>query len=165
MKKVLLPKSRAPVRLNSDPIEFAPRRIVVPIDFSELAEAALQRAATIARKFDGQLMLVNAVEPIIQPVEFAIVPADLQDINVRQLATHRHRLEALQKRLTEDGLRCRVEAKLGRPWQIVVDTAKRWKADLIVIPTHGRTGAKHFLLGSTAERVVQHASCSVLVVR
>jgi universal stress protein A len=53
---------------------------------------------------------------------------------------------------------------MGTAWNQIVEMAKSWNADMVVIGTHGRTGLKHALLGSTAERVVRHAACPVLVV-
>jgi nucleotide-binding universal stress UspA family protein len=53
----------------------------------------------------------------------------------------------------------------GVPFDEIAKEAKAWEADLIVIATHGYTGLKHVLLGSTTERVVRHAPCPVLVVR
>ena len=55
--------------------------------------------------------------------------------------------------------------RVGHPYQEITQAAQELKADLIVIATHGYTGLKHILLGSTAERVVRHASCPVLTVR
>jgi nucleotide-binding universal stress UspA family protein len=139
--------------------------VLVPLDFSVLSDAALQRASQFARQFGSKLVLVHAVEPIIQPVEYAIVPAEMEEINQRQVSSCQTRLERFQQRLKEEGIDCKVVVKLGRPWHVITETAKRLRCDLIVIPTHGRSGLKHLLMGSTAERVVQHAPCSVLIVR
>jgi nucleotide-binding universal stress UspA family protein len=139
--------------------------VAVPLDFSALSDGALQRASQMARQFGSKLLLVHAVEPIIQPVEYAIVPAEMEEINMRQVSSCKTRLGRLQQRLEEEGIRCKVEVRLGRPWQVITEAAKRMRCDLIVIPTHGRSGLKHLFMGSTAERVVQHAPCSVLIVR
>ena len=53
----------------------------------------------------------------------------------------------------------------GKPFQEIVKAAQELKADLIVVSTHGRTGLKHVYLGSTAEQVVRHAKCTVVVAR
>ena len=161
MKTVKLPKSRA--RLQ--PKGFAPRAVLVPVDFSPLSETAMERAKEIAQQFGSKLHVVHAVEPIIHPVEYAIVPMEMEEVNVQLVNERRTRLEALKSQLGGDGLDCRIDVRLGKPWHAIVDYAKRAKCDLIVIGTHGFTGPKHLLLGSTAERVVQHAPCSVLVVR
>jgi nucleotide-binding universal stress UspA family protein len=53
----------------------------------------------------------------------------------------------------------------GVPWSAIVERARHWHCDLIVIGTHGRTGLKHALLGSVAERVVRSSPCPVLTFR
>lgn len=161
MKTVRLPKSRASMTRN----EFAPRSVLVPVDFSALSESALQRAKQIALQFGSKLSVLHVVEPLIHPVEYAIVPLEMEEINVKQVKERQARLDALRQELEAEGLDCRAEVKLGKPWHAIVDHAKRVKADLIIIPTHGHTGPRHLLMGSTAERVVQHAPCAVLVVR
>ena len=163
MRTAQLPRSRT--QNHGGKFEFAPKTVLVPLVFSVLSDAALQRASQMARQFGSKLVLVHAVEPIIQPVEYAIVPAEMEEINIRQVSSCRTRLIRLKDRLEEEGIQCKVEVKLGRPWQVVAETAKRLRCDLIIIPTHGRSGVRHLLMGSTAERVVQHAHCPVLVLR
>ena len=163
MRTTHLPRSRT--HNHRGKFEFAPKSVLVPLDFSALSDGALQRASEMARQFGSRLVLLHAVEPIIQPVEYAIVPTELEEINVRQVSSCKARLARLMERLEEEGIHCKVEVKLGRPWQVITETAKRSRCDLIVIPTHGRSGLKHLFMGSTAERVVQHAHCSVLVLR
>jgi universal stress protein A len=164
MKTINLPKSRADLR-SLTPRAFNPKSILVPIDFSPLSETALQKAREIATQFGSKLILVHAAEPIVSPVEYGVVLQDIEALNEQWITERKTRLAAIQESLVEEGLLCRMEVKLGKAWQVITDLAKRAKCDLIVIGTHGRTGPKHFLMGSTAERVVQHAPCSVLVVR
>jgi len=68
-------------------------------------------------------------------------------------------------RATQAGLPCDIAVDMGTPYQVIIDTARTKHVDLIVMGTHGRTGLRHVFLGSVAERVVQLAPCSVLVVR
>jgi nucleotide-binding universal stress UspA family protein len=63
------------------------------------------------------------------------------------------------------GLSAEAVAREGDPREVIVDHAKEWRADLIVVGSHGYTGLKRFLLGSVARSVVSHAPCSVEVVR
>ena len=63
------------------------------------------------------------------------------------------------------GVNLSAAAREGRPYEEICHAAKTVGADLIILPTHGYTGLKHVWLGSTAERVVRHAPCPVLVVR
>jgi nucleotide-binding universal stress UspA family protein len=65
----------------------------------------------------------------------------------------------------DGGFTCRAVLREGPPTQELLDCAKEVGADLLIIATHGYTGLKHMLLGSTAEQVVRHASCPVLTIR
>ena len=74
-------------------------------------------------------------------------------------------LEALSTRFIDPGVQTNWIVKHGKSYQEIVKAAKKLKADMIVISTHGYTGLKHTIMGSTAERVVRHAPCPVLVLR
>ena len=67
--------------------------------------------------------------------------------------------------LAESGLSTETSVKQGDPRLEIVDEARTWSADLVVVGSHGRTGVKRWLIGSFAEYVVRHAPCSVEVVR
>jgi nucleotide-binding universal stress UspA family protein len=77
----------------------------------------------------------------------------------------RSRLEALAAPLRTEGREVEVVCVQGIPPEVIVREAEERGADLIAMGTHGRSGVAHLLLGSTAERVVQHAKCPVLTVR
>jgi universal stress protein A len=143
---------------------FGPKKILVPMDFIELSRAAVERAVRIAEQFGSSLVLLHAVEPVIQPVEFAIVPAEMEEVNLAQMENAKKQLAAVVEILGQR-VGCVPEVRLGKPWHVIVEAAAQDAVDLIIISTHGRTGIKHVLMGSTAERVVQHAPCSVLVLR
>jgi nucleotide-binding universal stress UspA family protein len=138
------------------------KRILVGLDGSPRAAGVLATAVTIARAQGAQLTLVRAVG---LPPE---VPQDFWKTTDEPL------LEVLRKRakLELDALGAGVPSELlgeldvviGVPWQAVCDLAKRIEADLIVIGSHGYAGVDR-LLGTTAAKVVNHATCSVLVVR
>ena len=162
MKTARLPRSRARIPCKD---EFCPCKVLVPIDFSTLSTAALNKARQVAQQFGSKLHLIHAVELVIHHVDSILVPPEMEEVNQRLLTERKTRLESLRRELTAAGLDCRAEARFGSPWRTIVEYAKRTRCDLIVVPTHGHTGPKHLLLGSTAERVVQHAPCSVLVVR
>ena len=82
-----------------------------------------------------------------------------------QRASATQQLARLQARYAKRQIKLRTLLQTGTPYQAIVDTAKAVKAGLIVMSTHGRTGMKHLLLGSTAERVVRTAACPVLTMR
>jgi nucleotide-binding universal stress UspA family protein len=77
-----------------------------------------------------------------------------------------HAAETLRKELSEEGYSdVQINVEVGDPGHRVAEFAKRIGADLIVMPSHGRTGIAHMLLGSVAERVVRLSHCPVLVLR
>jgi nucleotide-binding universal stress UspA family protein len=74
-------------------------------------------------------------------------------------------LVALSRAVRESNVKTETRQRLGTPYEEIVKVARERSVDLIVMATHGYTGFKHFLLGSTAERVVNVSPCPVLVVR
>ena len=78
----------------------------------------------------------------------------------------RHATDALRERLLDDKSRdVQIEIEFGDPGYRIADRAKQLEADLVVMPSHGRTGFKRLLIGSVAERVIRLAHCPVLVLR
>jgi universal stress protein A len=133
------------------------KRILVPVDFSQDSLNALNSARDLAQHFGAELLLLHVIAPI-----------DL--ITVSEVFDEQRRAsDAALARIGADlhaaGQRFRLMVKAGVPSGVIVDTAKRAGADLIVIGTHGRTGLAHMLIGSVAEKVVRTAPCPVLAVR
>jgi len=141
------------------------KQILVPIDFSDCSRKALRYAVPVAERFGAQILLLYVIETNVLPAELGFMPSEMK----------RARIDSAEKALEE--LAQRTEQALGThfvrqttvrngiPWQEITAAAQALDVDLIVLSTHGYTGIKHILMGSTAERVVQHAPCPVLVVR
>jgi nucleotide-binding universal stress UspA family protein len=139
-------------------------RILVPVDFSDNAQAVLEWAAHLAEEHGSRVLLLHVYHlPVeFQQLEGAYLPADFWS-NVKaeaeqQLTVH---AETLRRR----GLEVEPLVREGYPATVIIEEACTQQADLIVIGTHGHTGLKHMLLGSIAERVVQKAPCPVLTVK
>jgi nucleotide-binding universal stress UspA family protein len=81
------------------------------------------------------------------------------------LEAARARLRDVVAREFGDSSHAALDVRIGVPWQEICRYAETEKCDLIVMSTHGYTGIRHVLIGSTAERVVQHAPCPVLTVK
>jgi nucleotide-binding universal stress UspA family protein len=148
--------------LRSNPPAIRLKRILVTTDFSDASRQALPPAIEFAGQFGSALVLVHVIP--------AALLGELSHMGIvfeqkRLAADALARLERFRE--TELPARLRVETALleGSPAHQIVTFAKETEADLILIATHGLTGLKHFWLGSTAERVVHHAPCPVLVVR
>jgi universal stress protein A len=143
--------------------DFSAQTILVPLDFSDPSRAALRYARSMAEKFGGKLVLLYALQPVATP-DFACHPLVLDEKEAKLSAEVQ-----LEKVCAEEGvsesLVAQTIVRSGVAHAEITGMAAKLGADLIVIATHGNTGLKHVLLGSTAERVVRHASCPVLVVR
>jgi nucleotide-binding universal stress UspA family protein len=143
------------------------RSILLPTDFSECANYALSYAASFARAARAKIICVHVVEPVVPAVGYTGVAEPLPSIDlgerledsaVRELPKIAHSEECSDLDIEE------VIAH-GEAASEVVRIARERAVDLIVIATHGRTGLGRILFGSTAEAIVRHAPCPVLVVK
>ena len=139
------------------------KTILVPLDFSETAQKAVPYALKFAEQFGAKIILLGVIEPFVTP-DFAAFPLVMEPEKVMRAT--KDRLDAFVKKA---GIPAKLVEKTlvrhGSPFLEITEAARTLKVDLIVITTHGHTGIKHVLMGSTAERVVRHAPCPVLVVR
>ena len=141
------------------------KKILVPTDFSAHSQEAVRTAADVAQKYGASIALVHVYEPVAYtlPEGYVLVtPQQLVDLNTefdRRLAAAKKEAEAAGARTVT------TELLQGPPPYEIVDFAERNAIDLIVMGTHGRTGIKHTLLGSIAERVLRKAPCPVLTVK
>src|SRR5262249_49082480 len=139
------------------------KRILVPIDFSAPSLKALRYAQSFAEQFGATICLVHVVEPAFFVHDLRNVPLVKSDKEVVNKA--KARLITLARKKTQAFVPVRPQGGVGKPFHEIAAAASKLKADLIIIATHGFTGLKHTLLGSTAERVARYAPCPVLVVR
>lgn len=143
---------------------YKPQKILVPTDFSENSKQALPYALQIAEQFGAQLYLINIIEPVPWMSDMRDVPLTLSE-NEIALQTKAD-LERLASESLKGSKPVESVARKGKQaYAEIVSFAREMSIDLIIIATHGRTGLKRTLLGSTAERVVRYASCPVMVVR
>lgn len=133
-------------------------RIVVGYDGSEHAEAALEMAATLARQYSASVVVVSAFSHQSRITEPG--PEDDREIfDARQLA------ERGARKLQQDGITAEADALEGPAAEAILNAAEARRADLVVVGSRGMGQFKGLLLGSTSDRVVQHAHVPVLVVR
>jgi nucleotide-binding universal stress UspA family protein len=139
-------------------------RILVPIDFSGCSLAGLEYAKRLARQFGSELVLLNSVafQYYITSNEYARY--DLPLLMQQEEKASRRQMRDLIEKTDWEGLEVKPSLQIGHAGQQICARAVEERADLIVTSTHGTTGFKHILLGSTAEYVVRHATCPVLVV-
>lgn len=139
------------------------RRILCAVDFSAHSARALRHAERLADWYDAELRLLHTYHVLpVAPFAPEMTPA--------MLLTEEYRTQLKQEllRVSEcrGPLRTRLQAEVveGAPAACIVNAAREWPADLLVLGTHGRSGLPRFILGSVAERVVRQAPCPVLTV-
>lgn len=141
------------------------KRILCPVDFSPFSKAALEEATALAAGMGSELRILHAYQnpAFVLPMSGYVGPtADMVARTRQQLG---HELEAMSQDARNKGVKVETMVIEGVPYVAIVDNAKEWSADLIVMGTHGRTGLSHALTGSVTERVVRLAPCPVLVAR
>jgi nucleotide-binding universal stress UspA family protein len=141
-------------------------RILVPTDFSEPSEHAARYAAELAKRYEAEIHCIHVSD----------IPADLLATSTYYMTgpseqfvdqvrdESRKSLESFSAK-NFPGMSVKTAFLEGRPFVEIIRYARDEKIDLIVIATHGRTGLKHALFGSVAEKVVRKAPCPVLVVK
>ncbi len=148
------------------------RRILVGTDFSEHSDSALHYGRELASALGAELCLIHVLEEDM----LAVLPSIAQFVETEAFNLGRYRdeivrgaraaLENLAKGPSEQGIETSIElVEHGRAFVEIVKFARKWKADLLVLATHGRAGIAHALIGSTAEKVVRKAPCPVLTVK
>jgi len=137
------------------------RKVLVPIDFSDYSKSTIDFASIIAERFAATLILVHVIESL---------PYSVTD--TLQLVEHRRALETLTRTLLGNlsnelrarGLSVKTYLVWGNASHEIQNKARRQKADLIVMGTHGRSGLPHLVLGSVAEKTVRLSPIPVLTV-
>ena len=149
---------------SSGRLKFNFSHVVAPTDFSPNSERAIDYAVQLARRLGAKLTLLHVV-PEPSALDYSMEGVSVQEIQGWEKEAEIKLAEQLERAQLEykevDALRL----SALHPRDEIVRVATDLSADLLVISTHGYTGWKHFLFGSDAEKILEHAPCPVLVVR
>jgi nucleotide-binding universal stress UspA family protein len=137
--------------------------VLVPLDFSSASLKAVEYALPLVEQFGAQLHLVHAFDFDYPASTLAAVPIVIPEADLARRAERR--LKSLAKKCAPALPAENFHVVRGRAFQAICGLARKLTTDLIVTTTRGNTGVKHVFLGSTAERIVRHAPCPVLIVR
>lgn len=142
------------------------RRILVPTDFSQPAEAALRYGKALAEEFGSTLHLMHVVpEPYIYPWGTEISTMPLVDLLTSSETQAAERLKTLVDDTGALKGRIKTSTAIGTPVDKILQQVAEDGIDLIVMGTHGRGAVGHLLLGSVAERIVRRSPVPVLTVK
>jgi|SRR5438067_550220 len=138
------------------------RKILVPVDFSDCSMKGLGYAKALANEFKAKLILLHSIALQYYVASDEYARYDFPLLMQQADRTAKQQMRDLVQQTNWNGIETSIQ--IGHAGQQICTEASDRKADLIAISTHGKTGFKHVLLGSTAEYVVRHAACPVLVV-
>jgi universal stress protein A len=162
-------KSQDSAQPVPDDADLTYKVILVPIDFSEHSKKTVKYATRFAARYQAAVRLLH----VFQIPEYAVTQYEYRQQGADQLKNQvdiaeegaRESLEAFENELLSQGMNVKAFLRIGYPFEEIVLMANAPDIDLIIIGSHGRSGIRRLLLGSTAERVVEHAPCPVLVVK
>ncbi|MCX5649329.1 MAG: universal stress protein [Planctomycetota bacterium] len=141
-------------------------KLLVPTDFSEDSEQAARYAVELAKRFQAEIHCIHVVDipaDLLSTSDYYMTgPSEAFLDQIREES--KKNLEAFAKKNLE-GAQVRTAFLEGSPFVEIIRYAHNQEIDLVVIATHGRTGLRHVLFGSVAEKVVRKAPCPVLVVK
>ncbi len=157
---------------------FAMKTILVPTDFSQGSQAALEHATVLAKMAEAEIVVLHVIETLAYTMKESLHLVDATTM-VKSMTESPQLLDmyALVQRAVEPAVDQIVQGLQknhvsasgcilqGTAYDQIVAKAREVEADLIVMGTHGRRGVNHFFMGSVAERVVRTAHCPVLTVR
>ena len=142
------------------------RRILHATDFSRASRAAFTKALDLAKTNKAELLVVHTLAPGMPMVGDGYVsPQVYEDLAASARAYGKKNLDALVAKARKAGVRAKSLLLEGVPHEQIARTARRQRADVVVMGTHGRTGLAKLFLGSVAGRVIAIAPCPVMTVR
>jgi len=148
---------------------FAPKKILVPTDFSVYSDNALKQAIDIARQNKSKIYLFHVIDDGFQQcaVDYCIDEGTVQKIYKDSIKNIMDKLQQEAKRISEDqsGLEIVFDTARGIPYEEILKEQEAKGIDLIVIASHGKTGILKNLLGGVVDKVMKRAKCQVLLVR
>jgi nucleotide-binding universal stress UspA family protein len=145
------------------------RRVLVPLDGSDTSARGAREATGLAKAHSARLRLLNVIDErfFVSIAAEGYMP-DLTQLMASLRVEGRKALDEAAKAALRQGVKADtslVESRGGTVSDVILDEARKWRADLIVMGTHGRRGINRMLLGSDAERVLRSAPVPVLLVR
>jgi len=146
---------------------FKPKEILVPTDFSEYSERALQQAVELAEQFGSKIHLVHITIQDADHMPMFFLDDEKLDEVKKHLEEHNKSLMAtkVDKYLAGKEINYELHERVGSPYDEILKLSEELAVDLIVISSKGKNAIEGFFFGSTTEKVVRKAKCSVFVVR
>lgn len=154
-----------PLGINEETTMFCFKNILVPLDGSEFAEAALEPALAIAISMNARILLFRVAQHIPRTKALAQMPDVYNDVVEASHWEAEEYLNQIRDRLDYDQITVQYRPATDSVASLILDYAAENNIDLIVISSHGRTGAQRWMYGSVAEKILNAACCATLIIR
>jgi nucleotide-binding universal stress UspA family protein len=144
------------------------RNILVPVDGSDTSASGLFEAIKLAKAGGARLRLVHVVNTAVVAMEYAAAYAELDNLPQRLRDNGEELLKQAESVVRQNDLQSEskiIGTTMDNTGELIVNQAKEWPADVIVMGTHGRRGLARLVLGSNAEYVLRHTPVPILLVR
>jgi len=146
---------------------FAPRRILVPTDFSDDSDEALKQALELAKQYNSKVYLLHVVEPLTQCAgDYCLDSANLKEIKASDI---KHSESMMRRELDKyrgiQDIEVISDIREGDPVDEIIKEQEERSVDLIVMPSHGKTNFLKRLMGSISEKIMKEAKSDVLLVK
>jgi|SRR5690606_8633788 len=140
------------------------KTILTPVDFSPATAGVLKTSAELARAIDGEVVLLNVVQPPLVTSDYGLAMENVQEILAVSERAATRQLEHLKAELANSGVPVRTVQANGAPVAGILDQATQLAAAYIVMGSHGHTAFYDLLVGSTTNGVLKKAPCPVVIV-
>lgn len=140
------------------------KRLLVPVDFSDAAVAAFATAMDLCHALDGEIKVIYVHQlqvPYVGDGGFYVPEMDEDEV----MEERQKELDEFVRQHGSSDISITGEVRLGDPESEINEIADEYKADMIIMGTHGRSGLSHLLMGSVTESVLRHANVPILAVR
>ncbi len=146
---------------------FAPKRILVPTDFSDYSDEALKQALELAKQYSAKVYLLHVAEPIRQCAgDYCLDESKVKAAENTEILQAKEKMQKELKKFPEfQEIEVITDIREGEPVQEILKEQDEKGVDLIVMPSHGKAGFMKRLMGLISEKVMEEAKSSVLLVR
>jgi universal stress protein A len=148
---------------------FAPKKILVPTDFSVYADNALKQAIDLAKQYKSKIYLLHVIDDNFHKcaVDYCLEETLMQEIlkdSIKRV-TEKLQQEVIKVMDNFSGVQIVCDVKRGIPYEAILKEQEDKGIDLIVISSHGKTGILKNFLGGVVDKVIKRARCQVLLIR
>jgi nucleotide-binding universal stress UspA family protein len=148
-------------------VMFAPKRILVPTDFSDSSDEALKQALELAKQYNAKVYLLHVAEPITQCVgDYCLDLSSVKQAEDAEIVRVKEKMQEELKKFSEfQEIEVISDIREGKPVEEILKEQESRGVDLIVMPSHGKTGFMKRLMGQISEKIMEEARSPVLLVR